>query len=314
MMALKFHILLLDELLAFGELDASDLYLQFHPQFGGTKGSMVPFSLRLVHAEAASFSSLPYQSVQRCLRLEANTKAVLEMLMMRQSQQPNAPDIAIWQQRLEAVRTVQARVLFRLKECEKSSIVYQQLLSDQANSAEKQRSILEALLKMAMHIGDAKAVEMYLAQLGNLCGRESVDFSVYSCFKSMFDGDYGTALATLQHLKVQQPQLFTDPKFCNNEAICLLYNGRAMECMQQLYNHTGRVDDPLVHNLNTVSDLVSTNSQAFKQSYLAKQQQQQNGGSGIGSSSGAAMGAATAGETTRNDEVLDDGIQALKIV
>ena len=84
------------------------------------------------------------------------------------------------------------------------------------------------------------------------------------------------ALAILQQLKEKQPDISTNPLFANNEAICLLYNGRALESLNALFNHPGQIDEPLALNLSTISDLVSTNSQALKQNYLAKHTAEKN--------------------------------------
>jgi hypothetical protein len=145
---------------------------------------------------------------------------------------------------------------------------------------------------MAMHIGDEKRVEKYLAELGNLCGNDNESAAIHrfiqskliflqklsnfdsSFSKSIFDGDYAQGLALLEESIKQNPRISSDPKFCNNQAICLLYNGRALECLQMLFNHPGPVNEPLALNLSTISDLISTNSQTLKQNYLAAKNSQ----------------------------------------
>ncbi|GMR60625.1 hypothetical protein PMAYCL1PPCAC_30820, partial [Pristionchus mayeri] len=52
---------LLDEMTSFEELDAPDLFFQYHDEL--KEGSMIPFSLRMVHAEALVHSPLPSQAM-----------------------------------------------------------------------------------------------------------------------------------------------------------------------------------------------------------------------------------------------------------
>ena len=73
---------------------------------------MVPYSLRLVHAEAAFFSSNPNHSILRAHKLEADTQSVVEMV---EKEHPNTPDLTIWQERLHTVKALRARLLFKLK-------------------------------------------------------------------------------------------------------------------------------------------------------------------------------------------------------
>ena len=75
-------------------------------------GSMVPYSLRLAHAEAAFFSSNPNHSILRIHKLETDTQSVVEMM---EKEHPNMPELAIWQERLHTVKALRARLLFKLK-------------------------------------------------------------------------------------------------------------------------------------------------------------------------------------------------------
>ena len=73
---------------------------------------MIPYELRLIHAEAPSFSTNPYESITRIQKLEFDTETAFKMA---QQIYPNDPAISVWQQRLEEVRLKYAQILFRLK-------------------------------------------------------------------------------------------------------------------------------------------------------------------------------------------------------
>jgi hypothetical protein len=73
---------------------------------------MVPFNLRLVHAEVASFSPFPYQSIVRIQKLLKDAQTVIEIV---QKESPNSPELAIWNSRIEVVKDLRARIFFRLK-------------------------------------------------------------------------------------------------------------------------------------------------------------------------------------------------------
>lgn len=107
------HNILVEELSAFEELDAPDTYFQFHrPHITeGKSGSMIPFSLRLIHAEAPRFTPEPWTAVNRLLRLEASVKEVLAMCQLITL--PEATDL--WTKRMQCVQTTKARTLFYLK-------------------------------------------------------------------------------------------------------------------------------------------------------------------------------------------------------
>uniref|UniRef100_A0AC34GHE0 Uncharacterized protein n=1 Tax=Panagrolaimus sp. ES5 TaxID=591445 RepID=A0AC34GHE0_9BILA len=114
MMALKLHSQLLEELAAFETLDAPDTYFQYYPTLlqQGYTGSIIPFNLRMIHAEAPRFSPDPIESVKRCCTLEEITKQVIDQMTIE-----NRPEnqIKLWKQRLEAVKMTKARCWYTMK-------------------------------------------------------------------------------------------------------------------------------------------------------------------------------------------------------
>ncbi|VDO47592.1 unnamed protein product [Onchocerca flexuosa] len=112
LMALKLYTLLNDELIPFEELDAPDLFYQYYPNLysKSCKGSLVLFSMRLIHAEALRFTSNPWATLVRIDRLEKNVNKVLNNSVSRSEH-----FFEIWKDRLLAVQKMRARSLYFLK-------------------------------------------------------------------------------------------------------------------------------------------------------------------------------------------------------
>ncbi|OZC10786.1 hypothetical protein X798_02209 [Onchocerca flexuosa] len=125
LMALKLYTLLNDELIPFEELDAPDLFYQYYPNLysksckGIHSGSLVLFSMRLIHAEALRFTSNPWATLVRIDRLEKNVN----------------------------------------KEYSTSMILYNRLSKAVELSSEQQTALKLMLMRMAVAIGDPKKLE-----------------------------------------------------------------------------------------------------------------------------------------------------------
>lgn len=109
-MALEMHRVLLEEISAFNELDAPDLFFQFRSNYKrlGFTGSIVPFQMRLIHAEAPRFGDDPNRALTRVAFLEANTHSAMETMQSEEHKK-------LWAKRVEAVRLTKARILYFLK-------------------------------------------------------------------------------------------------------------------------------------------------------------------------------------------------------
>ncbi|KAL3108566.1 hypothetical protein niasHT_015488 [Heterodera trifolii] len=275
MTALRMHSQLLDELTAFGELDSSELFLP--NDANELKGSMVPFSLRLLHAEAFSFSPLPYSSMVRVHKLIENTVKAIEIA--RWNFAATDSELGIWHERLEEAWMAKGRVLFRLKEYSAAFEFYEWIRAN-SKSAQRHSNVLKMLFLMAMHTGDEQKVVKYLEEFDK--NRNGGKDDALPAFKSVFDGNFKEALTQLRRVKAQNDALEFDAQMLNNESVCLLYNGEPVQCVQSLFTHRcDSVAAPLAMNVATVSDLVSTNSAALKQSFLEgrignQQQQKRN--------------------------------------
>ncbi|KAI6208126.1 hypothetical protein M3Y96_00081800 [Aphelenchoides besseyi] len=150
LMALKLHRLAVDEMSAFEELDAPDLYFQYYAEnrARGLSGTIVPFNLRLIHAEILQYTPTPWNSWNRLSKLEENVKSILDVSDL-QTHVRN-----VWNQRLEAVKLAQGRLLFSLK----CMSFYKEIAM---NTPDQQRAkhLRRFLVRLSMVMGNSGAID-----------------------------------------------------------------------------------------------------------------------------------------------------------
>ncbi|VDN18944.1 unnamed protein product [Gongylonema pulchrum] len=190
LMALKLYVLLNEELASFEELDAPDLYYQYYPNLFSQKqkGSLVLFSMRLIHAEALCFTPFPWAALERIDRLEQNVNKVLANSAGRSERFQK-----IWNDRLLAVQKMRARTLFFLKEYTTSMVLYNRLSRADMNREQKVALKL-MLMRMALAVGDEKKLERYSNEVATMSSDNDV---LHRCLKRIFYGDYSEAVEVL---------------------------------------------------------------------------------------------------------------------
>lgn len=109
-MALKMHKLAFEEIAAFNELDSPDLYFQYNVEYKQHTyvGTIVPFNLRLIHAEIPKYSADMSTAYKRLCCLETNVDLIIDQ------QQFTSDQKTIWLQRRECVELAKARLLYAL--------------------------------------------------------------------------------------------------------------------------------------------------------------------------------------------------------
>ncbi|VDK45140.1 unnamed protein product [Anisakis simplex] len=243
------YTLLNDELLPFEELDAPDLYFQYYPTIytDSRKGSLVPFSLRLVHAESLRFTPYPWAATKRIDALEMNVQKVylLSRMMsvcdpkcfkqfdtqvirnLKEKQTTNAQHLDLWKQRLLSVQKIRARTLFFLKEYGTSMSLYGRIASQEENESHR-LAIRLMLARMALSIGSEKEAERYFKEVTQL---DEDEILVYKSLKCIFNGNYSQAY---EHLQRISKTVQSNAKIRNNTAVCLLYIGKPLDALKIL--------------------------------------------------------------------------------
>ncbi|TKR77604.1 hypothetical protein L596_018539 [Steinernema carpocapsae] len=257
LMAVQKYQLLNEELSPFEELDAPDLFFQYHSTYAslGYKGSMVPFSMRLTHAEALRFTPYPWQAMQRITKLEADTKSVIIELTNAGNPQEH---IDGWRKRLDAVTRTKARILFFLKEYQTSMGLYHELRLTEDDP--KKRDQLTALLvRMSVHVGDEKSVNRYAEEMDAKISGNS--FHHHKSYQSVFLGNYQNAQECLVNISKTREE---NPRVWNNAAVCMLYSGRVKDALNVLTRYKGVPPEPIMINLSTIAELTSNKSEEAK--------------------------------------------------
>lgn len=99
--------------------------------------------------------------------------------------------------------------------------------------------------------------------------RQNCSSNSFRVFKSSFYGDFNMAYSQIK--AIPDPGGRDLPlKFANNEAIALLYNGKAEEALAILLNHKGTAVEAAVTNLSAIADLSSVSGAELKKKYLLK--------------------------------------------
>uniref|UniRef100_A0A915Q1Y1 Trafficking protein particle complex subunit 12 n=1 Tax=Setaria digitata TaxID=48799 RepID=A0A915Q1Y1_9BILA len=213
LMVLKLYTLLNDELLPFEELDAPDLFYQYYPMLypGGPKGSMVLFSMRLIHAEALRFTSNPWAALERIDRLEKNVNKVLDNSVNRSEY-----SLKIWNDRLLAVQKMRARSLFFLKEYSTSMILYNRLSKADGLSAKQRVALKLMLMRMAIAIGNQKKLEHYSNEISASDHDDQLCNNMAICL--LYKGQVSDAMEMLKNL----PSSLNEPVAINFSTVAEL--------------------------------------------------------------------------------------------
>uniref|UniRef100_A0AC35TZN7 TPR_REGION domain-containing protein n=1 Tax=Rhabditophanes sp. KR3021 TaxID=114890 RepID=A0AC35TZN7_9BILA len=256
--------MLINELESFDELDAPDLYCQFYDKFDGDKYkdcTIVPFSLRLIHAEALRFSSTPWNCIPRIERLESN----IDLLICKMIKE-TMPAIQIedWKKRLECVHLMKARTLYFLKQTTQSSSLYNKIVNETKDDKFK-RQLLEMLTRLSISCGDEQAMEKFFKELNSQSNVNQYYF--HKCLRAVFHGNYLNAQEQLQnlvHIDV------TEPSFVNNLAVAHLYNGNPNEGNELLKKYKEIPPEVIFTNVYTLSELITDKAVYIQNKMFAK--------------------------------------------
>ncbi|XP_047701134.1 trafficking protein particle complex subunit 12 isoform X4 [Prionailurus viverrinus] len=110
----------------FGNLDQPDLYYEYYPQvYPGRRGSMVPFSMRILHAELQQYLGNPQESLDRLHRVKAVCSKILTNLEQGLAEDGSVNSITpenrrasvrLWRSRLGRVMCSMANCLLLMKD------------------------------------------------------------------------------------------------------------------------------------------------------------------------------------------------------
>lgn len=110
----------------FGNLDQPDLYYEYYPHvYPGRRGSMVPFSMRILHAELQQYLGNPQESLDRLHRVKTVCSKILANLeqglaedggLSSVTQESRQASVQLWRSRLGRVLYSMANCLLLMKD------------------------------------------------------------------------------------------------------------------------------------------------------------------------------------------------------
>ncbi|XP_074547417.1 trafficking protein particle complex subunit 12 [Halichoeres trimaculatus] len=271
------------EIEPFGNLDQPDLYYEYYPTvYPGRRGSMVPFSMRLLHAELPQYLAKPQEALDRLHTLKTVCLAILENLekglaedgsMITLTQENRQVSLKLWRSRLSRVMYSMANCLLLMKDYVLAVETYHSIIQYEP---QQRVQLLSGIGRIFLQIGDVKTAERYFQDAEKTCQMKGSQPSHTTCvlmnraFVYLSQNNYAEAHASFTEVLKIDPK---NPVANNNAAVCLLYLGRLKESLGQLEGLVQQdpalyLHESVLFNLTTMYELESSRSTQKKQALL----------------------------------------------
>nr|XP_057946354.1 trafficking protein particle complex subunit 12 [Doryrhamphus excisus]XP_057946356.1 trafficking protein particle complex subunit 12 [Doryrhamphus excisus]XP_057946357.1 trafficking protein particle complex subunit 12 [Doryrhamphus excisus] len=267
----------------FGNLDQPDLFYEYYPTlYPGRRGSMVPFSMRLLHAELPQHLAKPQEALDRLHNLKTVCLTILENLgkclaedgsMLTLTEENRQESLKLWKSRLSRVLYSMANCLLMMKDYVLAVEVYQSIIQYEP---QQRVQLLSGIGRIFLQIGDIKTAEMYFEDVEQACQTTDIKPSLTTCvlmnraFVYLSQNNYAEAHASFIEVLKMDPK---NPVANNNAAVCLLYLGRLKESLGKLEGLVQQdpalyLHESVLFNLTTMYELESSRSTQKKQALL----------------------------------------------
>ncbi|KAG7328528.1 hypothetical protein KOW79_008472 [Hemibagrus wyckioides] len=267
----------------FGNLDQPDLYYEYYPTvYPGRRGSMVPFSMRVLHAELPQYLNKPQESLDRlhsmrsiCQKILANLEEGLaeDGSMMTLTQENRQASIQLWRSRLCRVMYSMANCLLMMKDYVLAVETYLSIIQYEP---QQRVQLLSGIGRIFLQIGDIKTAEKYFQEVekaGPEKGKgptHDTAILMNRAFVYLSQNNYADAHTCFSGVLKIDPN---NPVANNNAAVCLLYLGRLKESLGQLESLVQQdpalyLHESVLFNLTTMYELESSRSTQKKQALL----------------------------------------------
>ncbi|XP_007469309.1 PREDICTED: trafficking protein particle complex subunit 12 [Lipotes vexillifer] len=266
----------------FGNLDQPDLYYEYYPHvYPGRRGSMVPFSMRILHAELHQYLGNPQESLDRLHRVKAVCSKILTNLeqglaedggMNSMAQENRQASVQLWRSRLGRVTCSMANCLLLMKDYVLAVDTYRSVIQYYPH---QEPQLLSCIGRIFLQIGDIKTAEKYFQdvekvtqKLDGLQGKIMVLMN--RAFLHLGQNNFAEAHRCFTEiLRIDPANVVAN----NNAAVCLLYLGRLKDSLRQLEAMTQQDPRHCLHesalfNLTTMYELESSRSLQKKQALL----------------------------------------------
>lgn len=281
LMKLRLYNIAETEYQAFQGLDTPDLYYEFYPHiFPGRKGSMVPFGMRVLHAELPHYLGRSQEALDRLYYVLAIIQKILKNLEDGLCEDGSAVEISpdsrtaskeLWSEREIQVLYVIGNTFLAIKDFEAAMSVYDSLLSKDTSS---KASLLSGMGRIYLQMGNVlKAKECF--KQSEVLSDSSMKTTVCRNYinrglEAMCTNNFNDAFQEFKTAVEADP---TNASAVNNMAVCSLYLGRLKDALKTLEKLVH--DDPdknlhegILFNLCTLYELESSRALHKKQALL----------------------------------------------
>ncbi|GAB6033487.1 hypothetical protein CHUAL_013372 [Chamberlinius hualienensis] len=264
----------------FGDLDKPDLYYDFYPDsYGGRKGSMVPFALRVLLAQINTCVGKYGEALDRLYTILGIVLNIIENVEQQHledgsvaelSEVQRQESLALWKRREE-------KVLYTIVNCLVAQndflSAYSLLESILAKSPANIATVKSAQGHVLLQLGDLKAARQLFNSAASARGTQPNDVIANLIEKaslSIASNSFLDGYCVLKEAQTIDPH---HPIVVNNMAVCLLYMGKLRAACQLLENAINSNPKLYLHecvlvNICTLYDLESSRSLQKKSNIL----------------------------------------------
>lgn len=273
------------EIEPFRNLDQPDLYYEYYPHvYPGRRGSMVPFSMRILHAELRQYLGCPQETLDRLQSMKTICLKILDNLekgfaedgsMNTMTSSNRQASVQLWRSRLGRVMYSMANCLLMMKDYVLAVDAYHIVIK---YYPEQEPQLLSGIGRIFLQIGDIKTAEKYFQDvekvIQNLVNKDEAHNQIMVFMNRAF-------LHLGQNNFSEAHKFFTevlklDPKNTvanNNAAVCLLYLGKLKDSLRHLEGLVQQdpkhyLHESVLFNLTTMYELESSRSMQKKQALL----------------------------------------------
>nr|CAG4636912.1 EOG090X0439 [Ceriodaphnia reticulata] len=243
-----------NELTAFGDLDSPNFYYEYYSEFNELKkrGTMVPFSFRLLAAELPAHHNLINEAHAKLCRLLSTVRRIV-----RDVDQFAAADKMNDSERQEAAQLWYHRemsVTQSLIDCSLMKKDYHnavQLLLKQLRRPGHSPTpgLYSALGRVYLQVGDVQLAQHAFNSAADLRDisqpTDAIDSLTDAGLIAIAQNAFSEALGYFQQALALQPN---NPVLVNNTAVCLLYVGRMRDGMLLLEENLGTKPDTMIRD------------------------------------------------------------------
>ncbi|XP_025020192.1 trafficking protein particle complex subunit 12 isoform X1 [Python bivittatus] len=266
----------------FGNLDQPDLYYEYYPHvYPGRKGSMVPFSMRILHAELQQYLGNPQESLDRLHSMKTICRKILGNLehglaedgsMTNITQENRQASVQLWRSRLGRVMYSTANCLLMMKDYVLAVETYHTIMK---YYPEQEPQLLSGIGRIFLQIGDIKMAEKYFQDVEKVAQKldglkNQIMILMNRAFLHLGQNNFAEAHKFFTEiLKIDPSNAVAN----NNAAVCLLYLGKLKDSLRQLEGMVQQdpkhyLHESVLFNLTTMYELESSRSMQKKQALL----------------------------------------------